>query len=130
MPLRSAWREKPSPKRLDGRKTRLESGRRKIGKNARGAQGAFPRRAAASLANVAFLQTPGRPQMQIGLIARRVRATRCFFGVLLLCAALLPAAARSADAPSPVKLAIFDFELEDLSAGPGESPADTLLLKQ
>jgi hypothetical protein len=68
--------------------------------------------------------------MQIGLIARGVRATRCFFGVSLLCAALLPAAARSAGAPSPVKLAIFDFELEDLSAGPGESPADTLLLKQ
>jgi hypothetical protein len=75
-------------------------------------------------------QTPERPKMQIRLIVHRGRASRFFVGVLLLCAALLHAVAGSAGTPSPVKLAIFDFELEDLSAGPGESPADTLLLKQ
>jgi len=68
--------------------------------------------------------------MQIGLIAQCGRASRFFVGILLLCVALLPAVAGSAGTPSPIKLAIFDFELEDLSAGPGESPADTLLLKQ
>ncbi|MGH6857179.1 MAG: DUF3280 domain-containing protein, partial [Methylocella sp.] len=48
------------------------------------------------------------------------------------CAALLPAFVTSANTPPPVKLAIFDFELEDFSAGGqliGESPADTAQLK-
>jgi hypothetical protein len=68
--------------------------------------------------------------MQIGSMAHRNRASRFFAGILLLGAVLRPEVAGSAGTPAPVKLAIFDFELEDLSAGPGESPADTLLLIQ
>jgi hypothetical protein len=51
---------------------------------------------------------------------------------LLFCAGLLPAFHTSAEMPPPVKLATFDFELEDFSAGAqltGESPADTTQLK-
>jgi hypothetical protein len=54
---------------------------------------------------------------------------------ILACALLVQpgAIASAAEAPSakfPIKLAVFDFELEDLSAGPGESAADTRLLEQ
>jgi hypothetical protein len=68
--------------------------------------------------------------MQYGPISHQGRLRCILVGSLLSCAALLPAVAASGDTPSSVKLAIFDFELEDFSAGPGESPADTLLLKQ
>jgi hypothetical protein len=68
--------------------------------------------------------------MQIGSMAHRGRASRFFAVILLLGAALLPEIAGGTGTPAPVKLAVFDFELEDLSAGPGESPADTLLLTQ
>jgi len=54
-------------------------------------------------------------------------------GAALACAAVLSQLASGADAPSPVKLALFDFELEDASAGAslaGESPADIALLQQ
>ena len=51
---------------------------------------------------------------------------------LAACAWLLcsPCAAAAPANPPPIKLAMFDFELEDESAGPGESPADTALLRQ
>ncbi len=63
-------------------------------------------------------------------LAPHWRHTSCFFaGALLAAATLLPGALRAAS-PSPVRLAMFDFELEDLSALPGESPSDTALLKQ
>src|SRR5216683_5895706 len=64
---------------------------------------------------------------------RAASASFVTFATLLSCAALLPLLAAGADTPPPVKLAIFDFELEDFSAGgspAGESPADTDLLKQ
>jgi hypothetical protein len=66
-------------------------------------------------------------QMKIGL-TRHSRASLFSVGAVLFCAALLPAFVTSADTPLPVKLAIFDFELEDFSAGGqliGESPDDT-----
>jgi hypothetical protein len=47
----------------------------------------------------------------------------------LLSAAVLAAAPAAAAPPAPIKLAIFDFELEDFSAGSSyaaETPADTL----
>ncbi|MGH6822492.1 MAG: DUF3280 domain-containing protein [Methylocella sp.] len=70
--------------------------------------------------------------MKVGFLAPRSRAALFFTGALLFCAALLPAFVTSANTPPPVKLAIFDFELEDFSAGGqliGESPADTAHLK-
>jgi hypothetical protein len=51
---------------------------------------------------------------------------------MLLCTALPPASTAGADAPAPVKIAIFDFELEDFSAGASitaGSPADAAELK-
>ncbi|MGH6810898.1 MAG: DUF3280 domain-containing protein [Methylocella sp.] len=70
--------------------------------------------------------------MKTGFPTRRGRASLFSVGGLLFCAALLPAFVSSADTPPPVKLAIFDFELEDFSAGGqliGENPADTAQLK-
>lgn len=69
-------------------------------------------------------------QARTGTVARRTGTRRTFVTASLLCAALLvelPAAA----APAPIKLAIFDFELEDSSAGAaatGETPSDTIQL--
>jgi Protein of unknown function (DUF2380) len=53
-------------------------------------------------------------------------------GVLLLGFAFLPALAADADKSPPVRIAVFDFELEDVSAGasqPGEAAADSARLK-
>ena len=49
----------------------------------------------------------------------------------LLCAAWFLAFSASAAVPTPIKLAIFDFELEDFSAGAastGQTPSDTTRL--
>ncbi len=63
--------------------------------------------------------------------AKLRRPMRCLVAAaLLLHAEAIVVAAEVTRATAPIKLAIFDFELEDLSAGPGESPADTHLLKQ
>jgi hypothetical protein len=62
----------------------------------------------------------------------RMGALRKPATALLLGAAALAAFPAWADAPAPIKLAIFDFELEDFSAGAsvtGQSPADTTDLK-
>lgn len=51
----------------------------------------------------------------------------------LLCAALLAALPATAATPAPIRIAIFDFELEDFSAGAsftGETPADTSQLRR
>ncbi len=69
--------------------------------------------------------------MKIGFVARRGRASLFSAGVLVFFAGLLPAFDTSANTPPSVKLAIFDFELEDFSAGGqliGESPADATQL--
>jgi hypothetical protein len=50
---------------------------------------------------------------------------------LLLCAALLMAFPAEAAAPEPIKLAVFDFELEDFSAATSytsDTPSDTIQL--
>lgn len=46
-------------------------------------------------------------------------------GVLLLSFAFLPALALDADKSSPVKIAVFDFELEDVSAAGASSTGET-----
>ena len=54
------------------------------------------------------------------------------FGVLLLGVACLPAAAADAGKPPPIRIAVFDFELEDVSAAasqPGQTPADAARLQ-
>jgi hypothetical protein len=54
------------------------------------------------------------------------------FGVLLLGVACLPAAAADAGKPPPIRIAVFDFELEDVSAAasqPGQAPADAARLQ-
>jgi hypothetical protein len=63
-----------------------------------------------------------------GNTAHRIGARRKFVATSLLCAALLAALAASAATSAPIKLAIFDFELEDFSAGAssaGGTPHDT-----
>jgi hypothetical protein len=58
----------------------------------------------------------------------QIRSIAC----LAACAWLLYSLCRPAAAANPpsIKLAMFDFELQDESAGPGESPSDTALLRQ
>jgi Protein of unknown function (DUF2380) len=70
--------------------------------------------------------------MKIGFLSRRGRAPFFSVGALLICAILLTAFAASAGTSPPLKLAIFDFELEDLSAGASLAagdPADSEQLK-
>ena len=53
-------------------------------------------------------------------------------GILLLSVAYFPALAADAEKSPPVKIAVFDFELEDVSAAaslPGETVADSTRLK-
>jgi len=53
-------------------------------------------------------------------------------GVLLLGVACLPAPAADAGNPPPIRIAVFDFELEDVSAAatqPGQTPADSARLQ-
>ncbi|HUB65567.1 MAG TPA: DUF3280 domain-containing protein [Methylocella sp.] len=71
--------------------------------------------------------------MKIRYFAHHGRGRRFSLGTFLFCAVLLPAFATSAGAPPLVKLAVFDFELEDFSAGAqlpvgGSAEADQLKL--
>jgi hypothetical protein len=69
--------------------------------------------------------------MRIGFLTRRASPPRSCLAALLLCVVLPSAFA--ADTSPLVKLALFDFELEDQSAGASlteVSQADTDLLKQ
>jgi len=67
-------------------------------------------------------------------MARRINASSCKSATAsLLCAALLAAFSAEAASPAPIKLAIFDFELEDFTDRPssvGEAPADTEQLRR
>jgi hypothetical protein len=70
--------------------------------------------------------------MNIDVRARRGWALPVLIGASLACAILAQAPSARADAPAPVKIAIFDFELEDFSAAGGliaESPEDSAQLK-
>ena len=70
-----------------------------------------------------------RQQTGIGEIAYRIGAWCKSVGASLLCAASLMIL--SAGAAAPIKLAIFDFELEDFSGGAlstGEAPSDAAQL--
>jgi hypothetical protein len=65
--------------------------------------------------------------MKVGFLSRRGRAPSISAGALLLCAILLTTFAANAGPSPPLRLAIFDFELEDFSAGAtlaAENPAD------
>jgi hypothetical protein len=55
--------------------------------------------------------------MKVGFLSRRGRAPSISAGALLLCAIVLTTFAANAGPSPPLKLAIFDFELEDFSAG-------------
>jgi Protein of unknown function (DUF2380) len=71
-------------------------------------------------------------QVGTGNITRRTTACGKSVTASLLCVALLAAFPAEAASPAPIKLAIFDFELEDFSAGAasaGETPADTEQLR-
>jgi len=70
--------------------------------------------------------------MKIGFPPCRRSALPFYASVQLACAALLPAFGASAGMSTPVKLAIFEFELEDFSAGApltNGSPADAAQLQ-
>jgi hypothetical protein len=61
-----------------------------------------------------------------------VRASLLSVGAALICALATPSSPARADAPAPVKIAVFDFELEDFSGGGsliGETPEDGRQLK-
>ena len=66
-----------------------------------------------------------------GIIACRFDAWRKFAtAASLLCAALLAAFPAGAASGAPIKLAMFDFELEDFTDRPGETPSDTEQLRR
>jgi hypothetical protein len=70
--------------------------------------------------------------VNIDFRAWRGRVLLAQIGAALICAALMRAFPASADEPAPVKIAVFDFELEDFSAGGpliGETPEDAAQLK-
>jgi len=65
--------------------------------------------------------------MNIAFLVARGCAVSISFATLILCAASLLAFPASADTSPPIKLAVFDFELEDFSAGASltaASPSD------
>jgi hypothetical protein len=71
-------------------------------------------------------------RMKVGFLSRRGHAPSFPARGLVLYAILLTAFAASAGTSPPLKLAIFDFELEDFSAGaslPAGDPADSEQLK-
>ncbi len=71
--------------------------------------------------------------MKIGFLSRRGPALPFSSSALLLCASLLLTFAASADNSPPLKLALFDFELEDFSAGGSllaGNPADSEKLQR
>jgi hypothetical protein len=66
-------------------------------------------------------------------IAHRINAWCKSATASFLCAALLAAFPAEAASPAPIKLAMFDFELEDFTDRPlsaGETPSDTEQLKR
>jgi len=68
-----------------------------------------------------------------GIIAHRINAWCKFATASSLCAALLAAFPAEAASGAPIKLAVFDFELEDLTDKPspsGETPSDTEQLRR
>lgn len=65
--------------------------------------------------------------------ARRINAWRASASAVLLCAAWLAAFPAQAASSAPIKLAMFDFELEDFTDRPspsGEAPSDTEQLRR
>jgi hypothetical protein len=73
-------------------------------------------------------------QDQVGRnIARRINAWCKSATASVLCAAWLAAFPAQAASPAPIKLAMFDFELEDFTDRPssaGETPSDTEQLRR
>ncbi len=66
-----------------------------------------------------------------GDLSRYGRAS--LWPVVAALAALMPASLASAETPAPIKIAVFDFELEDYSPGAGiiaETPEDVAQLKR
>src|SRR4030088_1622168 len=117
-----------------------------------GAAGDYTRHRLRGLADVPGLRIPGfraarRRRYQSGeppcTLVRsmrkliRIQTNRTLsaigpIGILLLSVAYFPALAADAEKSPPVKIAVFDFELEDVSAAaslPGETVADSTRLK-
>jgi hypothetical protein len=72
-----------------------------------------------------------RLQERIGDFGCRTGVRRSFAAASMLCAASLMPPPAGAAAPEPISLAVFDFELEDSSAGASyadEAPADATQL--
>src|SRR5689334_21622586 len=68
-----------------------------------------------------------------GSARRIINAWRASASAAFLCAAWLAASPAQAAAPAPIKLAMFDFELEDFTDRPsptGGAPSDTEQLKR
>lgn len=79
-----------------------------------------------------IIETLSEQPMKIGFLSCPGSAPSFSAGAMLLCATLLPTFAATADTSPPLKLALFDFELEDFSAGASflaGNPADSEQLK-
>jgi uncharacterized protein DUF2380 len=71
--------------------------------------------------------------MKTRVLSLCVRASSLSFGAALFCSLVIAAFAARAETASPIKIAVFDFELEDYSAGSGvigETPEDIAQLKR
>jgi hypothetical protein len=71
--------------------------------------------------------------MKTRVLSFCVRATALLSGLVLLCSVVMTASGARAETAPPIKIAVFDFELEDYSAGGGvigETPEDIAQLKR
>jgi hypothetical protein len=71
--------------------------------------------------------------MKTRLLSLRAPASSSWLGIALLCGVAITAFATRAETTPPIKIAVFDFELEDYSAGGGiigETPEDIAQLKR
>jgi hypothetical protein len=71
--------------------------------------------------------------MRTRVLSFCVRATALSFSLALFCSVAIAASAARAETAPPIRIAVFDFELEDYSAGSGvigETPEDVAQLKR
>jgi hypothetical protein len=71
--------------------------------------------------------------MKTRLLSLRASASSWSLGIALFCGVAITALATRAETAPPIKIAVFDFELEDYSAGGGiigETPEDIAQLKR
>jgi hypothetical protein len=71
--------------------------------------------------------------MKTRVLSHSIRASSLSLGAAVFCAVVIAAFATAAETAPPIKIAVFDFELEDYSAGGGvigETPEDIAQLKR